>query len=706
MLSFTLNQQYLIHHPPTGKVYLEGPAGAGKTTAAVAHLLEMLDQGIPASSILLMVPQRTLAMPYLEALNSPEIAAGGLVNISTMSGLAQRMVSLFWPLAAGLAGFAHPNEPPVFLNLETAQYYMALIVRPLLEKGFFSSIAIARNRLYSQILDNLNKSALVGFPHTEIGQRLKSAWVGETSQAHVYDDAQECASGFRSFCLEHNLLDFSLWLEVFRTILWEEPHCRDYLKRTYQHLIFENLEEDTPVAHDILRDWLPDFNSALVIYDQDAGYRRFLGADSQSARDLRRLCDEQLTYDKTFVTPPSLQSFGNQLARSLGFEPDRAESKTNHSRLEDYLSFANLRYYPQMLDWVADQIAGLVLGKHVKPGEIAVLVPYLPDALRFSLANRLDHLGIPTRAHRPSRALREEAAVQCLLTLSALAHPTWHLSPTKFDVAYALIQAIDGLDLVRAQLLTEIVYRSKDGQPFLGSFDKIKPEVQERITFIMGQRYEALRAWLEIYSLNPVAEYDYFLSRLFGEVLSQAGYGFHHNYNAGEAAANLVDSARNFRQVIGPSLAEGSPALGKLYLETVQDGVVAAQYLRSWQSQPEDAVLLAPAYTFLMNNRPVDYQFWLDISSRGWSERLFQPLTQPHVLSRQWQAGSLWTEENEFHTNQEVLYHLILGLIRRCRKGIYLGLCELNEQGSEQLGPLLKAIDRSIRVIESQEGGR
>ena len=36
----------------------------------------------------------------------------------------------------------------------------------------------------------------------------------------------------------------------------------------------------------------------------------------------------------------------------------------------------------------------------------------------------------------------------------------------------------------------------------------------------------------------------------------------------------------------------------------VHEGVVAAQYVRSWRRQPTDAVLLAPAYTFLMSNSP------------------------------------------------------------------------------------------------------
>ena len=123
------------------------------------------------------------------------------------------MVDLFWPLAAEAAGFAQPDQPPVFLTLETAQYYMARILRPLLDQGFFASVTIDRNRLYSQVLDNLNKSAAVGFPYTEIGERLSGAWYGDPAQRRVYADAQESANRFRQYCLEHNLLDFSLQLE-------------------------------------------------------------------------------------------------------------------------------------------------------------------------------------------------------------------------------------------------------------------------------------------------------------------------------------------------------------------------------------------------------------------------------------------------------------------------------------------------------------
>ena len=48
-----------------GATFLEGPAGTGKTTAAIMRVLNMLDVGVSADSILVLVPQRTLARPYL-----------------------------------------------------------------------------------------------------------------------------------------------------------------------------------------------------------------------------------------------------------------------------------------------------------------------------------------------------------------------------------------------------------------------------------------------------------------------------------------------------------------------------------------------------------------------------------------------------------------------------------------------------------------
>ncbi len=688
-MNLTEEQTAILEASLTSKTFLSGGAGCGKTSIGVQHLRRLLASGLPADSILVLTPQRTLQAPYETALRSPDLGPGGQVALATVGGLARRMVDLFWPLVSDIAGFAHPDQPPVFLTLETAQYYMARLVRPLIDEGFFASVTIDRNRLYSQVLDNLNKAASVGFPYSQIGERLSGAWVGDPGQQRVYADAQESANRFRQYCLDHNLLDFSLQLDVFWNLLWGTPECRNYLLRRFSHLIYDNVEEDIPVAHDLLTEWLPEFESALIIYDEDGGYRRFLGADPESGLRLAGLCNNHVVLADSFVTSPEIQSLESAFVSKLSHGQPTSLSPLSMSALALPPASTPTRFYPQMLDWVAGEIRHLIIEEGLPPSEIVVLAPYLSDALRFSLSQRLEELGLPWRSQRPSRSLRDEPASHCLITLADLAHPGWGIHPTKFDVAYAFLFALEGMDLVRAQLLAEIVFRQRDSS--LSSFEQIRSEVQERITFVFGQQYELLRTWLENYRLGQTEPLDHFLRRLFGEILSQRGFGFHGNFDAARTAASLIESVQKFRQVMQAS-GDASIEIGREYLAMLQEGVIAAQYLEDWQAGPSEAVLLAPAYTFLMMNQPVSVQFWLDVGSNGWWERLFQPLTQPYVLSRSWERDHPWTDADDQVANQQALSRLVTGLLRRCRGKVFLGLSDLGESGYEQRGPLLKAI--------------
>ena len=710
-------------HTANHTLFLSGPPGSGKTTRGVRRLRHLLAAGIPGEQILILVPQRTLASPYYEALHAPDAPAGGMVTIATIGGLARRTLDLFWPLIAERAGFHRPDYPHHFLTLETAQYYMDRIVEPFTTNGAFDGVTIPRPRLVSQIIDNLNKAAAVGFPPSEIAPRLKAAWSGDSATLRIFDQVQAAALTFREACLAGNLLDWSLQIETFQHHLLPLSELRRYLLGGYRHLIVDNTEEDIPACHDLLRVWLPLCESALVIHDTDGGYRVFLGADPAGALDLGRFCKERVVCSHSYVTTPEMEALGAYLSASF----PQARPKPDENAREATRSLVSgenrplvpptgdHRFHPQMLDWVADEISRLVMEEKVPPGEIAVLAPFLSDSLRFSLIERLARFDIDVRTHRPSRALREEAAARCLLTLTKVAYPAWHRPPPAADVAQALMLSIAGLDPIRARLLTDIVYRVREGSPVLSSFHNIVPQTQQRISYLLGTRYEELRVWIEQYIATAADrevpdELDHFLSRLFGEVLSQAGFGFHHDFDAGAVAANLIESVQKFRKSMPPLPGEdgdGEPSEGVIrskkdnlaleYVDLVEQGVVAAQYVSSWQVRPEDAVLLVPAYTFLMMNQPVTIQFWLDAGSRSWFERIYQPLTHPYVLRRDWPKDEAWTDENEVAAREMALGRLILGLTRRCRQRIYLTSSELSEQGYEQQGPLLQSVQRILR---------
>jgi hypothetical protein len=624
----------------------------------------------------------------------------------TYGGLARRMIDLFWPIASEKTGFGHLDLPPIFLTLETAQYHMARIVCPLLDEGYFSSVVIDRNRLYSQIIDNLNKAAAVGFPFSELSDHLGSAWAGNKNQIRVFSDVQECTNRFRAYCLENNLLDFSLQLEVFWNVLWTEPIVQDHIKKSYQHLIYDNIEEDIPRAHDFIAEWFPDLASALIIYDQGGGYRQFLGADPRSALRLRDLCEDHFDSGSSFVMSPQIQSLAYELNLGLfsKIPPELMDPSENGQGQEIPISFpAGTRFFPQMIAWVVDEISNLIHEQKTPASEIAILAPYLSDSLRFSLVNRLELQNIPTRSHRPSRSLRDEPACQALLTLAALAHPSWNLPPNVFDLAYAFMFCIEELDLVRAQILANKVHHIKELS--LATYESIQGDIQERISFRFGSRYSTIRNWIEFYQQGNVQPLDHFLRRLFGEVLSQPGFGFNRNIDATRVAASLIESIRKFRLVMDQPASDGSEQIlemGNEYIRLLRDGVLAAQYLEAWNQGPEEAVWIVPAYTFVMMNQPVTFQFWLDPGSSGWSERLQQPLTHPYVLSREWidrEPGqkSLWTDRDEVVANSEGLSRLVSGLLHRCKERIYLGISDLGESGFEQRGALLKAFQKVLQ---------
>lgn len=716
-------------------LYLSGAFGAGKTSAALARIRWLLGQErIRGDDILVLVPQRSLGRPYSETLRGPEIPPGPPVRVTTYAGLARAAAELYWPLVAPQAGFRDPGKEPTFLNLETSQYHMQRFVAGAFERGEFDAIRLEPGRVVSQVLDNLNKASLHGFSIEEAYQRLElSVPAGEQMAArlNVLHTAARISREYRAHCLAESLVDFSLWIGLFNEQVLNNEWSRIHLFRSHRHLVMDNAEEDTYASHNLVRRWLPHLESSLILSDDDGGYRVFLGAAPENATSLADACAIRLRLGQQHVTPPALVRMAGLVDRAIRSpRPDPSPSPTvgegrgggsspspvaGEGRGEGSapspsmgegrgggslpLHYQIHRFYPQMIDWAVDEIEKLVTNEGIPPGGIAVLAPFVSDALRFSLQSRLEERGIPSTTHRPSRALNAEPAARALLTLAALAHPTWQLYPQPTDITLTFSVAIAGLDPVRAHLLSQVAYGTQGNRAGeLATFAGLKGAVQGRITYALGERYERLRGWL--YDYRAETEFtplDQFFARLFGELLSQPGFGFHEDVDGARVANQLVVSARNFRWAVEET--ESNPvarvAIGKAYVELVNGGALGALFVPGWEEQ-EDVVFIAPAYTYLMRNRPVDVQFWLDVGATGWWERLYQPLTHPYVLSQQWPANAVWSDLDEFQRRQEMLRRLLIGLIRRTRREIYLGLSDYGENGMEQRGPLLGLLNRIL----------
>ena len=75
-ISLSSLQRQIVESPLNSKLFVSGPMGTGKTTAAVERMRYLLAQGVPGESILMLAAQRSVQEPYLDLLYSPERAAG------------------------------------------------------------------------------------------------------------------------------------------------------------------------------------------------------------------------------------------------------------------------------------------------------------------------------------------------------------------------------------------------------------------------------------------------------------------------------------------------------------------------------------------------------------------------------------------------------------------------------------------------------
>jgi len=671
------------------KIFLHGEACSGKTGFGCQRLKYLLSEmkGEP-EGILVLVSQRSLASPYQEALKQVKTYRKSEVSILTMSGLVRRMVNLFWPLIGHISGFYRPYEPPSFLTLETSQYYMGRIVDPMILKGYFSTVSLTRNRLLSQLVDNLNKAAIVGFPYTEIGKRLSEAWVGQESQKRVYEDAQEAVNAFRAFCLQNNLLDYSLQVELFKDLLWTNPIFRKYLNRQYVHLIYDNAEEDPPYVHDIVADWWKDFKSALVIQDDMAGYHSFLGADPQSASKFKTLAEKSIYLQNN--TQDAVQK-REMAATIIDYR------KPLQFKLEDIHSFIKqpdqrVRFYPELLELVARDITEKVRGG-VSPNEIVVISPFVSDSTIFTLEHELAKSNINLRSLRPSTSLRDEPVIQILILFAILAHPEWDLSLDTYRITSVLAHAIPEFDLVRAHLITKHMQSTQSGK--LPHLADLPQQISDRLNEEQKDRYLTLTNWIE--ENKGVNFLDDFFSRLFGELLSQPGFGFHLNLESGSTTAQLITSYKKFRASFGYQIEIDQSELAKEFVKSVESGLLAATFVDDKSEDDENAILITPVMSFLGLNQEVDYQYWLNIGSSGWYERLEQPLTHPIVLSRIWQVGEKWTADHDQKLSRENLEKTLHGLFNRCRKEVFLANSDFSESGMEEKGLLTLHIQALFR---------
>ena len=679
-LDLTEQQKEIVGQ--NGSAFILGAAGTGKTTVVQERLRFLLEQKEPAYTILVLVAdpeQREALKGFVE---SADIGPYSDLKLLHYPQLAREMVQLFWPLVARNAGFSSGFNPPTFLGYDLAQLLMWRTVEPLVEQGAFADLRRRPQQIVSQLLDTLNRSALNLLNIFEATDRQIATWVGEQNHVRNLQLAQQAAVTFRQHCLDNNLLDLSLTVDTFNRHILTHPEFSRYFSERYRHLLVDNVEEQTPAGQAFVEQLMNETESSLIVYDAGGGYKRFLAADPKGAQRFRSRAQRAYTFTDNFISSEEINALSAEIEHFLHGK------KLKQLNDVPVVQTIETRYRREMLVALAGYLNELIKNDDVAPDDIAIIVPYLDNALRYTLVEALKRFGIPMNIVRRRASPREEPRVRAWLTWVAVAHPEWDVLPTEYDIAEALELSIADLDPARASLLAAAVY-PPNAVSLLPSAE-LPPETVERVGDEPVILYERLREWLAEH--GGTLALDQFIYKLFTDILSSRDFQPEPDLAAAGVIEWLVETASRLVNSAESLDLSSSADIGNAFLTSINRGLITSQPPEMGDPPDPNGVHISTIYGYLLRGRPVRYQVWLETAASGWWDIPRQPLSNAFVLTPSYEEERIWTLAEEIAIRNELLSRVVRGLTARCKDGIILATSDLDRRGQRQDGPLWRAL--------------
>jgi hypothetical protein len=558
---------------------------------------------------------------------------------------------------------------PEFLTVETGQFAMLRHIQA--RQADFAGLVTSPERLAIQLGSCLVLAGLNGIAFSEIGSRLAAAMPGKDPS--VFKSAQQVLDSYIAEAEKSGTLDYGLAVALYRSLL-AEPWYRKEL-RQFKHLLADDVDEQSPAAHDLIAAMLEHVESAVLTFSTDGGHAGFFGADAQGAWQRFGAMGKIVPVR----SPRQRLGAGNAVYTSIlsGNVPVLPKFSPKVELIHEDLR-------SELLDRVGERVVRF-LGQGVAAPEIAVIAPLADKVLEHTLAFHLREAGVSLNVLTKNRRLIDEPYVRAMMTLALLAHPQWQMDWGVPDLTQSL-QLLLKLDPVRAWLLSRQVRGCN--LPALELWQR------ERVGFRAAQGYDLLRQWLESYRKGPEQPIDLFFQRVFGELLSRLPPA----RDDLVVCRQLLVSANKFLNTTG-RVDLGSDS-GAAFIRMLSAGTVAAESLLEPATR-EHAVILATPYAYISGHLRSTVQVWMDCTSRGWFQQDVRELINPHVLNARWPHGEIWTDENNQAVSRKNGARVARALLRRCGGNLLVAAANVDSRGFEQDGEMLDAV---FAALAGEEG--
>ncbi|MBQ8459659.1 ATP-dependent helicase [bacterium] len=590
---------------------IEGSIASDKTDMLIEKYIQLLNSGVPASEILVLVQNSTLKNKFIDkTLEKLTIDAVEKLQVHSFFSLVYNTVSDNWAFLEDRNVFDNPVILPNLAGLEVSQFILKDILNDVKFKGYNSRMSLLHQifRRYSLIVQN-------NLSQKDVEERAKILKEGFS------DDASLVIKKFLKKTLELRDFDYLRQCLLFNFIYKNTDYFKDI-----KYLVIDDADECTPICMDFIEYLSKQLKDAFITIDTLGSSRcGYLSADKNNYEKLKSIFKTEII--KLEDSPAEKKS--NLLYKNVCFD---------ESNILPNFSYESFSKRSAMLENAILKIKKLLKNK-VRPCEISVVSPVIDEMLKFSFRENLKS-NINLLYLSGSEKLIQNRLVQAAITILKL-NTELKSTLSEFDIRIILSEFL----LIPLKYCEEIL-KTFHSDKVLIPYDFKDEEYNEKY-----KKFQELVEELSV-SKEKISEQ---IIKIYNELFTLGVLK-----NAEINKFNFfIKQITDFENIFGEQFNKRKTDI----ILQVENSIISENPYSILEISQNDIIISTPQKV-IDNHIKTKYQIWLDITSSEWIKSDTGPLYNAWVFQKDWDKSDYTIEDNislSKDKNARVLRKLSLG---------------------------------------------
>ena len=572
---------------------LDGSLASNKSDLLIEKYSELLNSGVPASNILVIVQNSNRKNYFLEkTLEKLKINVIEKLEIHSFFSLVYNTINDNWAILEDINPYNNHEILPNLAGLEVSQFLLKDIIKEVQFKGYNSKKSLLHQlfRRYSLIVQN-------NLTDDDV------EWRSRILKESFADDAKIALKKLLAKTLELRDFDYLRQGLVFNYIYKNTNYFKNI-----QYLILDDGDEITPICFDFIKYIAPQLKDVFIAFDQKGASRTgYLSADKTSVWEFENL------FKQTVI---SIDSNTN-----LKYDAENIfiNSKDDKKEILKNFSIQSPSKRAKMIELAASKINSLLQDK-ISPNEISIVTPIIDDMLKFSLKENIK--GASLLFLSGNEKLIQNQLVSSVLTIIKL-NCGMKNKLTQFELRIILSNFLEIpikyckkiLETFDEQkILIDYEFKDKDYNQKYKMFLELINNKNFSEQKISVQAIEIFERFVQIKTLDfqILNKFNFFVKQLQ------------------EFENILKDDFENRKNEI---------------ITQIENSIIAENPYSTLEINTKDLIIGTPQ-KIIDNQIRTKYQIWLDVSSDEWIKCDTGPLYNAWVFQRGWSKDEFTIDDN------------------------------------------------------------